>query len=195
LGALAQISWGAFAAVPNLVFIKIGSGIGAGLIVNGALYSGSIGVTGEIGHLTIHESGLICRCGNRGCLETIASTATMIQLLSRDKSQPIDAEDIVRQAKSGDPTTLRVLEDAGTAVGRALATISNLMSPDVIVIGGPLATLGELLLAPVRRGLLRHAVPVVGENTILATSSLGPRSEALGAVSLVFQHDPSQQSL
>jgi len=195
LGALAQISWGAFAAVPNLVFVKIGTGIGAGLIVNGALYSGSIGVTGEIGHLTITEAGLICRCGNRGCLETIASTATMIQLLSRDKSQPIDAEDIVRQAKSGDPTTLRVLEDAGTAVGRALATISNLMSPDVIVIGGPLATLGELLLTPVRRGLLRHAVPVVGENTTLATSSLGPRSEALGAVSLVFQHEPSQQAL
>lgn len=194
LGALAQITWGTYSAVPNLVFVKIGTGIGAGLIVNGSLYSGSIGVTGEIGHLTINESGLICRCGNRGCLETVASTATMIQLLSRDKSHPMDAEDIVRHAKAGDSTTLRVLEDAGTAVGRALATISNLMSPDVIVIGGPLATLGELLLSPIRRGLLRHAVPVVGENTTLATSSLGPRSEALGAVSLVFQSDPAKQT-
>jgi predicted NBD/HSP70 family sugar kinase len=195
LGALAQITWGAYAAVPNLVFVKIGTGIGAGLIVNGDLYSGSIGVTGEIGHLTINESGLICRCGNRGCLETIASTATMIQLLSRGRDHPVDAEDIVGHAKSGDSTTLRVLEDAGTAVGRALANISNLMSPDVIVIGGPLASLGELLLAPIRRGLLRHAVPVVGENTTLATSSLGPRSEALGAVSLVFQHGPSPHNM
>ncbi|NVM93679.1 ROK family transcriptional regulator [Arthrobacter wenxiniae] len=195
LGALAQITWGAYAAVPNLVFVKIGTGIGAGLIVNGDLYSGSIGVTGEIGHLTINESGLICRCGNRGCLETIASTATMIQLLSRGRDHPVDAEDIVGHAKSGDSTTLRVLEDAGTAVGRALANISNLMSPDVIVIGGPLASLGELLLAPIRRGLLRHAVPVVGENTTLATSSLGPRSEALGAVSLVFQHGPSLHNM
>ncbi|WP_113717037.1 ROK family transcriptional regulator [Arthrobacter dokdonensis] len=195
LGALAQITWGAYAAVPNLVFVKIGTGIGAGLIVNGALYSGSIGVTGEIGHLTINEAGLICRCGNRGCLETIASTATMIQLLSRDKAHPVDADDIVQHAKSGDSTTLRVLEDAGTAVGRALANISNLMSPDVVVIGGPLATLGELLLSPIRRGLLRHAVPIVGENTTLATSALGSRSEALGAVSLVFQHEPSQQNI
>ncbi|MCQ9164863.1 ROK family transcriptional regulator [Arthrobacter sp. STN4] len=194
LGALAQITWGAHTAVPNLVFVKIGTGIGAGLILNGSLYSGSIGVTGEIGHLTINESGRICRCGNRGCLETVASTATMIELLSRDRNHPVDVEDIVRQAKSGDSTTLRVLEDAGTAVGRALATISNLMSPDVIVIGGPLATLGELLLAPIRRGLLRHAVPVVGENTTLATSSLGPRSEGLGAVSLVFQHDADRHN-
>ncbi len=194
LGALAQITWGAYAAVPNLVFLKIGSGIGAGLIINGELYSASIGVTGEIGHLTINDSGLICRCGNRGCLETIASTATMIQLLSRDKSHPVDVEEIVRHALAGEATTLRVLEDAGTAIGRALATVSNLMSPDVIVIGGPLATLGELLLAPIRRGLLRHAVPVIGQNTTLATSSLGPRSEALGAVSLVFQHDPASQN-
>lgn len=195
LGALAQVTWGAYSSVQNLVFVKIGTGIGAGLIVNGSLYSGSIGVTGEIGHLTIDESGLICRCGNRGCLETIASNATMIELLSRDKSRPITAEDIVNQAAAGDPTTLRVLEDAGTAVGRALATISNLMSPDVIVIGGPLATLDEVLLSPIRRGFLRHTVPIVGENTILATSSLGPRSEALGAVSLVFQNDPAQQKL
>jgi len=194
LGALAQVTWGSFSAVPNLVFVKIGTGIGAGLIINGALYSGSIGVTGEIGHLTVTESGLICRCGNRGCLETIASTATMIQLLSRDKSHPVTAEDIVRQAENGDATTLRVLEDAGTAVGRALANISNLMSPEVIVIGGPLATLGELLLSPIRRGLLRHAVPVIGENTTLATSPLGSRSEALGAVSLVFQNDRAGQS-
>jgi predicted NBD/HSP70 family sugar kinase len=152
-------------------------------------------MAGEVGHVLVDESGPICRCGNRGCLETIASTATMIQLLSRGRDHPVDAEDIVGHAKSGDSTTLRVLEDAGTAVGRALANISNLMSPDVIVIGGPLASLGELLLAPIRRGLLRHAVPVVGENTTLATSSLGPRSEALGAVSLVFQHGPSLHNM
>lgn len=190
LGALAQITWGPFTEIPNLAFVKIGTGIGAGLIINGSLYSGSMGVTGEIGHVTIDESGLICRCGNRGCLETIASTATMINLLSRDRPDAVTTEDIVSRAKAGDATTLRVLEDAGTAVGRALANISNIMSPDVIVIGGPLATLGEILLGPIRRGLLRHAVPVVGENTTLATSSLTSRSEALGAVSLVFQDLP-----
>lgn len=187
LGALAQTTWGPHAEVPNLVFVKIGTGIGAGLILNGSLYSGTIGVTGEIGHITIDESGQICRCGNRGCLETVASTATMIRLLSAGLQQQVTTEDIIERALAGDATTLRVIDDAGNAVGRALANISNLVGPDVIVIGGPLAALGDALLGPIRRGLLRHAVPVVGENIKLSTSSLAAGSEALGAASLVFQ--------
>lgn len=187
LGALAQITWGPYGETPNLVFIKVATGIGAGLIFNGRLYSGTTGITGEIGHLTIDETGSICRCGNRGCLETVASTATMVQLLSAGTGKNITVEGIVAGAQAGDTATLRVLDDAGFAIGRALATISNLVSPDVVVIGGPLSGLGEALLGPIRRGLLRHSVPVVGENTLIAASSLATGSEALGAAALVFQ--------
>jgi predicted NBD/HSP70 family sugar kinase len=81
-----------------------------------------------------------------------------------------------------------VLDDAGLAVGRALGNVANLINPEVIVVGGPLAGLGDLLLDPIRRGLVRHAVPVIGETTKLAMSSLGDRAEALGAAALVFQH-------
>lgn len=188
LGALAQITWGDFSGSPNLVFVKIGTGIGAGLIINGSLFTGSLGVTGEIGHLTVDESGNLCRCGNRGCLETVASTAVMINELSRNRPDTVTTADIVELAREGDPVTLRILEDAGMAVGRALASIANIISPDVVVIGGPLAPLGELLLSPIRRGLLRHAVPIVGEDLALAASHLTSRSEALGAISLVFQN-------
>jgi predicted NBD/HSP70 family sugar kinase len=188
LGALAQVTWGPHGAVSNLMFLKIGSGIGAGLILNGAPYYGNIGVTGEIGHATISEHGLICRCGNRGCLETVASTAIMIELLSRGAHTPLTAKDIVGRALAGDAATLRVVDDAGVAVGRAVANVANLINPEVIVVGGPLAELGEVLLEPIRRGLMRHAVPVVGESTSLAMSSLGDRAEALGAAALVFQH-------
>ena len=107
LGALAEVTWGPHSGVSNLMFLKIGTGIGAGLILNGAPYYGNVGITGEIGHATIHEHGLICRCGNRGCLETIASTTIMIELLSRgERPAPISPEDIVRQGPgpgSGDP--------------------------------------------------------------------------------------------
>jgi len=188
LGAWSEVTWGPHTGVSNLMFLKIGSGIGAGLILNGAPYYGNIGITGEIGHATIHEQGLVCRCGNRGCLETIASTTTMIELLSRGEDRPLTPADIVRKALARDSATLRVVDDAGLAVGRALGNVANLINPEVIVVGGPLAGLGNLLLDPIRRGLVRHAVPVIGETTTLTMSSLGDRAEALGAAALVFQY-------
>jgi predicted NBD/HSP70 family sugar kinase len=194
LGALSEVTWGPHSGISNLMFMKIGSGIGAGLILNGAPYYGSVGITGEIGHATIHEHGLICRCGNRGCLETIASTTTMIELLSRGEKTPMTPEDIVRKALARDSATLRVVDDAGLAVGRALGNVANLINPEVIVVGGPLAGLGDLLLDPIRRGLVRHAVPVIGETTTLTMSSLGDRAEALGAAALVFQHSGIRRS-
>lgn len=187
LGALAQLTWGEQGGVSNLVFVKIGSGIGAGLVLDGRLFHGGFGVTGEIGHVSINEHGIVCRCGNRGCLETVASTTTMTESLSRGRTRPVTVADILNQAAAGDPATLRVIDDAGMAIGRALGNVANLVSPDAIVIGGPLTGLGELLLEPIRRSLLRHAVPVIGDNIVLAMSQLSSRAEALGAAALVFQ--------
>jgi predicted NBD/HSP70 family sugar kinase len=186
LGALAEVTWGPHHRVNQLVFVKIGTGIGAGLIVNGHSYRGFFGVTGEIGHGTAIDHGVVCHCGNRGCLETVASTSVMMDLLSRGKSR-VTTADIVRNALGGDSATLRVLDDAGVAIGRTLAGVANLINPEVIVVGGPLAGLGDVLLAPIARGLRRHAVPVIGESTTLAMSSLGDRAEALGAAALVLQ--------
>ncbi len=185
LGALAEVTWGPHHAITNLVFVKIGSGIGAGLILDGRPFSGSFGITGEIGHETITDNGVVCHCGNRGCLETVASTSVMMELLG--SRGPVSTADIVRNALSGDPATLRVLDDAGAAIGRGLSSIANLLNPEVIVIGGPLAGLGEILLAPIRRGLLRHSVPIIGEATSVVMSSLGDRAEALGAAALVLR--------
>jgi predicted NBD/HSP70 family sugar kinase len=185
LGALAEVTWGPHGEVDNLVFVKIGSGIGAGLILGGRPFYGGVGVTGEIGHDTIAENGTVCHCGNRGCLETVASTSVMLDLLAR--SGAVRPADIVRLARNGDSATLRVIEDAGSSIGRALATVANLINPEVIVVGGPLAELGDLFLAPIERGLIRHAVPSVGENTALVMSSLGEKAEALGAAALVLQ--------
>ncbi|MFZ4895761.1 ROK family protein [Plantibacter sp. Mn2098] len=187
LGALAEVTWGPHGGVSNLVFVKIGTGIGCGLILNGSLFKGSLGVSGEIGHIPVHDHGLVCRCGNRGCLETVASTAIMIELLSRSPQHITNAAELVESALAGDTATLRVVNDAGLAVGRSLATIANFVNPEVIVVGGPLAGLGELLLGPVREGLLRYAAPIVGANTRLSMSSFTDRAEALGAASLGLQ--------
>jgi predicted NBD/HSP70 family sugar kinase len=117
----------------------------------------------------------------------------MMQHLSRGGTVKVTTDDIVRNAKAGDSATLRVLDDAGVAIGRALASIANLINPEVIVIGGPLAGLGDILLRPIERGLVRHAVPSIGEATTIVMSSLGDRAEALGAASLVLQRPGSRQ--
>ena len=187
LGALAQVTWGPHIGVEDIVFLKIGTGIGCGLIMGGMPYHGYAGTAGEIGHSPVTNSGLLCRCGNRGCLELAASTSMMIDALGRDQDVPITTDDIVRNALAGDTVTLRVIEDAGTAAGKALAVVANLVNPEVIVVGGPLAGLGEILLEPIRRSLLRYALPLAGEQTTLAVSSLGDRAEALGATALVIR--------
>lgn len=187
LGALAEVTWGPNRGIQNLMFVKIGSGIGVGLVLNGAPFYGHVGVTGEIGHTPVSENGLVCRCGNRGCLETVASTSVMIELLGRGSPTPVTTADIVRRGLERDPATLRVLEDVGHAIGRAIASTANMINPEAIVIGGPLAGLGDALLDAINRGFLRNALPIVGETTSVQMSSLSDRAEALGAVSLVLQ--------
>ena len=186
LGALAEITWGPHTGSTDLVFVKIATGIGAGLILGGQPVRGSIGVTGELGHTPIHDHGLLCTCGNRGCLETVASTRIMLELLERSTLPAASTSDIVRNALAGDRPTLRVIEDAGLAVGRSLATIANVVNPEKFIIGGPLAGLGDLLLMPIRSGFQRYAIPVVAGSTIIVMSSLGVKAEALGAASLVL---------
>lgn len=187
LGALAEITWGPHRGVQNLTFVKLGTGIGSGLILDGRLYYGQIGVTGEIGHTSLDESGAICRCGNRGCLETVASTSVILDLLGSRHPAPATTEQVVADALDGDSATLRVLDDVGVAVGRALGSTANLINPEVIVVGGPLSGLGEILIDPIRRGMLRYAIPVVGAATTVVMTDLAERAEALGAATLIIQ--------
>lgn len=194
LGALAEITWGRYTGVPNLVFVKIGTGIGSGLILDGRLFYGKTGVTGEIGHTTLDDTGVICRCGNRGCLETQASTTVILDLLSGHSPAPLTTGDVVRNALAGDTATLRVIDDVGMAVGRALGTVANLINPDVIVVGGPLSGLGDILISPIQRGVSRYAIPVAGAATTLTMTDLEERAEALGAATLVIQAAASLRS-
>lgn len=187
LGALAEVTWGANRGVRNLIFVKIGSGIGAGLILNGQPYYGSLGITGEIGHTPVVQHGVICRCGNRGCLETIASTTVMIESLSHGARERVTTADILRRGLERDPGTLRVVGDAGTAIGQAIGNVANVINPELVLIGGPLVGLGDALLDPIRHGIAQNAIPIIGETTVVRTSSLGDRAESLGAAALVIQ--------
>lgn len=192
LGALAHLGWGEQAAGENFVFVKIGTGIGMGLIVDGHLYTGHSGLAGEIGHSVVVDQGAVCRCGNRGCLETVASTASMLRALAAMPNPPSTTEELVDRANRGDIATCRVVEDAGAAVGKVLGQIASILNPRTILIGGPLSTLGDRLLDPILRGLTRHTVPDIIDTTTVSMAGLGDRAEALGAaLSVLTAADPA----
>ena len=187
LGALAEVTWGANRGERNIIFVKIGTGIGAGLILNGQPYYGFLGITGELGHTPVAEHGVICRCGNRGCLETVASTSVMIESLGRGAGGAFSTADILRRGLAQDPAVLRVVSDAGTAVGQAIGNIANVINPELVLIGGPLVGLGDALLDPIRRGIQHNALPIIAGTTSVRVSSLGDRAESLGAAAIVIQ--------
>jgi predicted NBD/HSP70 family sugar kinase len=186
LGALAEVTWGANRGHGNLIFVKIGTGIGAGLILNGQPYYGFLGITGELGHTPFVEHGVICRCGNRGCLETIASTSVMLDALGRGNG-PLTTADILRRGLERDPAVLRVVLDAGTAIGQAIGNVANVINPEIVLIGGPLVGLGDALLDPIRHGIRQNAIPIIAGTTTVRVSSLGDRAESLGAAAIVIQ--------
>lgn len=193
LGALAHQGWGGQPLGDDFVFVKIGTGIGTGLVIDGHLHAGHSGLAGEIGHTIVVEQGLVCRCGNRGCLETVASTASMLRALAATPHPPTTTDELVRAALDGDTVTRRVLEDAGLSVGKVLGQLASLINPETILLGGPLSDLGDLLLEPVVRGMRRHTVPDIARTTTVQVSNLRDRAEALGAAVLVLSAaDPSE---
>jgi predicted NBD/HSP70 family sugar kinase len=186
LGALAETVWGAGRGASDLVYVKAATGIGAGLVLRGRLYHGAAGTAGELGHLPVDEAGPICRCGNRGCLETLAGAEAVLEPLRRRRGADIGLRQVLADAAAGDHACRRVLEDAGRALGRGIAGACNLLGPERVVVGGELAQAGELLLAPLRAALGRAAIGAMREVPVVA-GVLGERAEVLGAVALVLR--------
>ena len=186
LAALAEAAFGAGRDAKDLVYLMISSGIGAGLVLNGRLYRGAEGLAGELGHVLVDADGPVCRCGNRGCLETVAGTDALAELLRRSHGDGLDGRAIVRLAREGDLGCRRVIADAGRAIGKAAATLVNVLNPELLIVGGDLSDAGELLLDGVRESLERSALPTAVEAADVVAGSLGDRAEVLGAIALVL---------
>ena len=186
LAALAEAAFGAGRGAKDLIYLMISSGIGAGLVLNGRLYRGAEGLAGELGHVLVDADGPVCRCGNRGCLETVAGTDALADLLRRSHGDDLDGRTIVRLAREGDLGCRRVLTDAGRAIGRAAAMLVNVLNPELLIVGGDLSDAGELLLDGVRESLGRAALPTAAQAATVVAGSLGDRAEVLGAIALVL---------
>ncbi|NXY94077.1 ROK family transcriptional regulator [Streptomyces sp. BR123] len=186
LGALGELVWGSGRGVKDLAYIKVASGVGAGLVINGQIYRGPGGTAGEIGHITLDESGPVCRCGNRGCLETFAAARYVLPLLQGTHGPGLTMERVVELAREGDPGCRRVIADVGRHVGSGVANLCNVLNPSRVVLGGSLADAGELVLAPIRESVGRYAIPSAARQLSVLTGSLGSRAEVLGALALVL---------
>jgi predicted NBD/HSP70 family sugar kinase len=183
LGALAELRHGAGRGATELIYVKVASGIGAGLILNGRLYRGWGGMAGELGHMLVDPDGAVCRCGNRGCLETAASTGALLDLLRRSHGDLTVAE-MLSLAREGDLGCRRVIADAGRVVGSVAALVFNMLNPQRLIVGGDLAAAGDLLLDGVRESVRLAALPAAADAARVMPGVLGERAQVLGALAL-----------
>jgi predicted NBD/HSP70 family sugar kinase/biotin operon repressor len=186
LGALAEHVFGAGRGTSALVYVKISSGIGSGLVLGGRLYHGATGVAGELGHVQVQPDGALCRCGNRGCLETVASSGPLLALLRPVHGEELTSAGLLELLAAGDIGARRVVNDAGRAVGRVVADLCNHLNPGVVVVGGELSGAGAPLFDGIRESVDRHALPGAAAAVRILPAELGDRAEMLGALALVI---------
>ena len=186
LAALGEHIWGAGRGQATTITVKFHSGIGAGVIVNGELVSGTHGGAGEIGHITIDPRGSLCRCGKRGCLETFASVPAILDAMA-PKHPDLAVAELIEMLDRDDPGARRVVGDAATLVGQVVGSASVLVAPDSVVVVGAMARAGDAVMSPLTDAVQRQALPGVAGPDVVR-GSLGDRHTALGATALVLRH-------
>jgi predicted NBD/HSP70 family sugar kinase len=190
LGAVGEQVFGAGRESDDMVYVRVSAGIGLGMVLRGRPYGGGIGIAGELGHVRVAPEGLICRCGNRGCLETVASPPAVAALLARSRNEEVSVERLLELVERGDRGAVRAVAEAGKSVGEAIATVVTLLNPTLVVIGGELARAGDALLAPVRTAIAEYSVPPAAAAVRVVPGTLGERAEVLGAAALILAQSP-----
>lgn len=199
--ALAEHQLGAGQGIKNLIYLTVGTGIGGAVILGGRLYTGASGSAGEIGHMTIEANGLRCKCGNIGCLETLASGTAVareaIRRVSRGEGSSlteivagkigsITAEHVAMAARDGDCLARDVINKVATYLGVGLVNLVNIFNPEMIIIGGGLAKMGDLLLSPARQVVREKAFAVSAAAVCIVPTQLGDDAGILGAAIFAF---------
>jgi len=200
--AIGERYGGVARSVDDLLFLKIGTGIGCGIYLGGEVYRGTDGCAGDIGHIQVEDSGPLCACGNVGCLEAFfggaalardgaaaAKAGTSPALAGRlARNGRVDARDVAAGAAEGDPACVRLIRDGGRRVGGVLAGLVSFINPRMIVIGGGVAGLGHLLLSEIRSVVYRRSLPLATGNLPVVLSELGPRAGVVGAAVLASDY-------
>lgn len=194
--------WGGVGkGVDNMLFVKLGTGIGSGIIVNGHLYRGMQGSAGDIGHISVDPNGPVCTCGNLGCLEAMSGAPALVikaERLARDGLSPalaaaleergeLTAEDVGKAAGTGDYEALRVIREAGGLIGWTLASLVSVLNPSLIIIGGGVSQIGHSLLAEIRSAVYQRSLPLATRNLPIVLSEIEGESGVMGASVLAVE--------
>ena len=200
--AYGEYCFGAAKGYENAIIIHWSWGLGLGIFVNGKLYSGNHGFAGEFSHIPIVENGDLCICGKRGCLETIASSNTIIKRVKqgisegeissivnrfRDNPESVTPEDIIAAARLGDEFSISILNEIGIGMGKGLSYIIQLLNPEVIVLSGPISKANQYVLSPIQQSLNRLCLEKISGNTSILISDQGDLSALLGTSEMVLQ--------
>ncbi|HEX5166484.1 MAG TPA: ROK family protein [Thermomicrobiales bacterium] len=197
--ALGEFIFGAGKGTQNLIFVGIGTGVGGGVISEGRLIDGVRGMGAELGHVSVDLGGPRCTCGSAGCIEAFCSAWSITHeaqllvssgrgaaILAAAGSDKVGPRAVGSAAAAGDPAAQALLARAGTALGAGLANFINIFNPEMIVLGGGVAEIGDPLLVPVRQAIAAFAMPVMRESVALVPSSLGLKTGIYGSAALVF---------
>ncbi len=194
--ALAEHRLGAGRGLNNVIYITVSTGIGGGMIIDGQLYQGTDGSAAEIGHMVIKIGGPLCKCGKRGCFEAMASGTAIARLakarlrrgeqsmmlgLVQGKVGDVTAQTVAAAARKGDALALAVVEESAAYLGIGVANLVNLMNPQMVIIGGGVSKMGEMLLRPTRRSMRANAIELPAKSVRLVRPRLGVDAELTGA--------------
>jgi glucokinase len=197
--ALGEARFGSGAGTRNLVYFALGTGVGGGVITDGRLVEGALGLGGEVGHIVVAQAGPRCRCGGVGCLEAYASgwalaregelvgrTADGAALRAAAGTEPMTAQAVAAAANAGDPAAVAILRRAGQALGAAMGSLINIFNPELVVLGGGVIAAGDPLLQPAREAVAQHAFPAPRAQARIVCSALGPDAGLFGAAALAL---------
>jgi len=193
--AYGEYTNGVVSGEKNALFINLDYGTGSGIIINGQVYYGKSGFSGEFGHIPFYDNDIICGCGKKGCLETevsgqallrkvkekIAGGSTTHMLKKHDNPDDLKLEDLIEAAQNEDVLVIELLSDMGEKLGKALAVLINLFNPELVILGGTLARTGDYLRLPVKSALNKYSLSLVNNDTQLKVSKLGEMAGVMGA--------------
>lgn len=185
-----------FPDVQDLVFIKVSTGIGAGIISGGALQRGAMGTAGDVGHVRLPRAeGVTCRCGNEGCLEAMAAAPALAATLRAGGADVSSSADIVALVRSGNLEAVQVVRQAGRDMGEMVAMVVNFINPSVVVVGGAMSAAGEHLIAGIRETVYQRSLPLATEHLRILPSAAGEQAGVIGAAALAIAHVLSPEEI
>lgn len=182
----------------NIIFVNISWGLGIGIIIDGKIYTGKSGFSGEFGHISIYENEILCHCGKKGCLETEASGSALYRILlerihngessilsSRVKNgETVTLDEIIEAANKEDMLCIEIIEEIGQKLGKQIAGLINIFNPELVIVGGTLSLTGEYITQPIKTAIRKYSLNLVNQDSVILASKLKDKAGIIGACML-----------